>query len=277
LALILIVEDEPLVAQEIKLRLEAQGHQVLATAETGEDALNLVNQVRPELVLMDIGLKGAMDGVDTAASLWSWYGLPVIYLSGYSDRETVMRARHTGAFGYLVKPVKEHELEIAVEMAVMKSQSDAVVRASEWWLRNMLSSFSEAVIATDAGGVVRYLNPEAERQLDRPVEKVVGKPVGEVLHLIDDMTGQPLREPFAKVLTQGATIRTPQRARLRRNPRDPDDEGFRIQYAAVPLKEHDFIAGMVIALREGVEERQTAAVWSELVNLVSKEGPRPPG
>ncbi len=273
MALVLIVEDEPLVAQELKLRLEAQGHQVLGTAATGEDALNLVNQVRPELVLMDIGLKGAMDGVDTAASLWSWYGLPVIYLSAYTDRDTVMRARHTGAFGYLVKPIKEHELEISVEMALMKSQSDAVVRASEWWLRNMLSSFSEAVIATDAGGVVRYVNPEAESQLDRPVEKVVGKPIGEVLHLVDDMTGQPIKEPFAKVLNQGTSIRTPQRARLRRNPRDQEDEGFRIQFAAVPLKEHDYIAGMVIAFREGAEDRQTAAVWSELVNLVTEERP----
>lgn len=122
---ILIVEDEALVAKVIQLTLEKAGYNIASLATTGEEALSLVEQHRPNLVIMDIVLRGPMDGIEAAKQIRSRWGVPIIYMTSYADAETVNLAKMAEPFGYLVKPVQPKELTATVEMALFKARLEA--------------------------------------------------------------------------------------------------------------------------------------------------------
>src|SRR5688572_2692269 len=110
---ILVVEDERLVAKDLQRSLTNLGYQVPATAASADDAIRLASDRCPDLVLMDIRIKGDLDGIETAQILRHKFDVPVVYLTAYADEETVARAKVTEPFGYLLKPVKEGELRSA--------------------------------------------------------------------------------------------------------------------------------------------------------------------
>lgn len=143
---IFIVEDEAIVASDIKETLISLGYTAAGTAKSGELALEKIQQNRPDLVLMDIHLAGEMDGVDTAGKIHALYGIPVIYLTAYADKALLERAKVTEPYGYVVKPYDERELHSVIEMALYKHRIEgeikkrdailfAVSSAVEWLLR----------------------------------------------------------------------------------------------------------------------------------------------
>ena len=115
---ILIVEDDFIVAIDLKLHLEKMGYNVLDITDNGNDALNKTRETNPDLILMDIHLKGNIDGIDTAQKITDLYHVPVIYLTGYNDKNTRKRANTTEPFGYIVKPFEDNEIKILIGMAV---------------------------------------------------------------------------------------------------------------------------------------------------------------
>ncbi|MBV9384888.1 MAG: response regulator [Chroococcidiopsidaceae cyanobacterium CP_BM_ER_R8_30] len=117
-AKILVVEDETIVAKDLQRRLTRIGYVVPTTASSGEEALSKAKEVSPDLVLMDIRLKGKMDGVETAKQLQSCFNIPVIYLTAYTDKEISERAKVTQPLLYLLKPFKEKELCAAIATAL---------------------------------------------------------------------------------------------------------------------------------------------------------------
>jgi PAS domain S-box-containing protein len=119
---ILIVEDEQIVAKNIEKRLTAAGYQVVASVATGEEAIEKVKNAEPDIILMDIKLKGKIDGIETADLLRKNYQLPVIFLTSYTDEETFQRAKNTEPFGYLIKPFETKDLNRAVELALYKNK-----------------------------------------------------------------------------------------------------------------------------------------------------------
>lgn len=121
---ILIVEDERILALGLKKKLEKLGFKVTATVSTGEDAIKSVKTDKPDLILMDIVLKGEMDGIDAAKLIISLHDIPVIYLTAYADDETINRAAQTYPYGYLMKPYKERELKANIDMALQKFQHE---------------------------------------------------------------------------------------------------------------------------------------------------------
>lgn len=117
---ILVVEDEVITAEHIKLALKNQGYQVVDVITSGEDAINKVEEETVDLVLMDIHLRGKMDGVEAAEEIWRGFSIPVIFLTAYSDEKTLKRAKIAdlsgkGSFGLLNKPFKEEDLHSVVE------------------------------------------------------------------------------------------------------------------------------------------------------------------
>lgn len=160
---ILIVEDESIVAWDIMNRLQAMGYAVCGIATTGEDAIIAADAKRPDLVLMDIKLKGKMDGTEAARVIAERFGIPVIYLTAYTDEETVQRARDAVPFVFLVKPIDAHELRSNVEMALYRHRLEQHIKMNEEWLAAILRSIAEGVIATDGQGMIRFMNPVAER------------------------------------------------------------------------------------------------------------------
>ncbi len=120
---ILVVEDERVVARDLQKSLTDLGYQVPHTCASGEQAIRLAGDERPDLVLMDIRIQGERDGIETAAVLRERFGVPVVYLSAFADRETIDRAKRTEPYGYLVKPVKEGPLRCAIEIALNLSEA----------------------------------------------------------------------------------------------------------------------------------------------------------
>jgi len=117
---ILVVEDEHIVAMGIKKMLKSLGYQVTGIASTGEDAISKAESTFPDLVLMDIMLKGNIDGIEAAREIIKRFDLPIVYLSAYSDSKILERAKQTGPFGYIVKPFEEKDLYSSIEMALQR-------------------------------------------------------------------------------------------------------------------------------------------------------------
>lgn len=155
---ILVVEDESIVAKDIQNTLIRLGYEVPATASSAASAYEKLEQVQPNLVFLDIKLKGEEDGIDIAAHIKEKYNIPVIFLTSYVDQETLDRAKFTEPYGYIVKPFNESDLKTTVEMALFKYSRDREVRESQQRLANALSNVEEAIMITDTDGRITYLN-----------------------------------------------------------------------------------------------------------------------
>ena len=125
---ILIVEDEFLLAKSLGKNLQALGYGVPAVVPSGEEAVQKTGEMQPDLVLMDIKLQGEMDGVEAAEQIRTRFDIPVVYLTGYADEETLQRAKITEPFGYILKPFQARELHSTIEMALYKHEMDKKLR-----------------------------------------------------------------------------------------------------------------------------------------------------
>lgn len=151
---ILIVEDESIVALNIKNRLEALGYIIVATTSSGESAIQIAQENNPDLVLMDIKLKGVIDGIEAATQIWNRFQIPVVYLTAYSDEETVERAKVTEPYGYILKPFEAKDLGTTIEISLYKHQMERKLREREQWLTTTLKCIGDAVITTDSQGLI---------------------------------------------------------------------------------------------------------------------------
>lgn len=161
-ATILVVEDETIVAKDIQCTLARLGYKVPATATSGEEAVRKAGEIQPDLVLMDIVLKGPMDGVETARELRIRYDVPVVYLTAYADDHTLQRVKETAPGGYLLKPFQPSELRPTIEMALHRAHLERHVRESLRWLATTVRCVEDGVVTTNGKGRVTYLNPAAE-------------------------------------------------------------------------------------------------------------------
>lgn len=127
---ILVVEDERIVAKDISKRLKDLGYGVVAAVSSGEAAIETATEARPDLVLMDIQLKGSVDGIEAAEKIRSELNIPVIYLTAYADENTLQRAKVTEPFGYIIKPFDERDLHAAIEIALRRRLAESAVRVA---------------------------------------------------------------------------------------------------------------------------------------------------
>jgi len=202
-ARILVVEDEGIVAMEIKDRLEGLGYKVSELASSGEEAIQKAQRVLPDLVLMDIILKGSMDGVEAAEKIRANLGIPVVYLTAYSDDSTLQRAKITEPFGYILKPFDERELYSTIEMALYKHKMERKLMESEQWLATTLKSIGDAVIATDEGGSITFMNPASEMLTGWKKDEALGIELCEVFKVVDEDTLTPIESPVTSALNSG--------------------------------------------------------------------------
>ena len=121
---VFIVEDQNIIALDLKLRLKKLGYRISGIAASGEEALAGINNSHPDVVLMDIILRGDMDGIETAKKICEQNKTPVIFLTSHSDKETKSRALKTHPRGYLLKPVNETELKHSIDKAILRNKKD---------------------------------------------------------------------------------------------------------------------------------------------------------
>ena len=184
-AQILVVDDERLVATAIQNELEQFGYGVTGIASRAQEAVEKAMANRPDLVLMDIQLKGDEDGIDAAHSIQARSGIPVVYLSAFSDPETVARASETTSYGYLLKPYEERELQTTIEMAIAKHRAEKKLEETQRWLSAIHNGIGEAVIALDTENRIRFINPATEALTGWESQDAVSMPADRVCHLVD--------------------------------------------------------------------------------------------
>jgi len=187
---ILIVEDEGIIAGHIASRLRKSGYEVAGIAESSEQALTQISELKPELVLMDIQIKGPMDGIETVAALRECSDIPVIYLTAHMDDGTINRAKLTRASAFLSKPIHHAALATAIEMAIYKHRADGQVQQQRAWISTILSTMANAMVVIDRSGKVQFLNGLAEDLTGWTNEEANDMDLAEVLPMVDPRTGK---------------------------------------------------------------------------------------
>ena len=137
---ILIVEDESIVAKDIQHSLKKLGYTVVGICSTGEDAIKTAEDVKPDLVLMDIMLKGEMSGIEAAGQIREKFNIPIIYLTAYADESTLSKAKVSEPYGYIIKPFKEIDLHTSIEMAIYKHEKETDVKKERDFLYSIVEN-----------------------------------------------------------------------------------------------------------------------------------------
>jgi PAS domain-containing protein len=149
---------------------------------------------------MDIRLKGSIDGIEAAAQIRSRFQIPVVYLTAYTDEETLNRAKLTQPYGYILKPFESRDLCTTIEVALYNYQMEQQRRERERWLATTLKSIGDAVITTDSQGLVTFMNPVAEALTCWKQEEVLGSNLSQVFQTINEITREVVESPVALAL-----------------------------------------------------------------------------
>ncbi len=159
---IMVVEDEGVVAMQIAETLKGLGYDVPMIAMTGEEAVTKLLETEPDLVLMDIHLRGGVSGIEAARRIRQRLDVPVVYLTAFSDSETLDQAQLTEPYGYVLKPYEEKSLHAILQMSLMKHRRTRNMRENGWWMTAVAASMMEAILICDPKGYVKFANPSAE-------------------------------------------------------------------------------------------------------------------
>ncbi len=203
-ARILIVEDERITAEDLGDVLTSLGYSVVGSASSGADAVVLAEETQPDLALMDIQIKGGMDGTETARILRQRFNIPVIFLTAHADSSTVGRAKSAEPLGYIVKPFRERELHAAIEIALHKQEKDLKSLTESELLTATLRAISDGVISVDSSESITFLNPAAESWTGWISHEAVGRQLRDVFPLMDAASGEGVETPLWRVLGEGS-------------------------------------------------------------------------
>jgi len=157
-AKILIVEDEAVVAENLEMVIDDGGYDVVGRADNADDAVTAASELKPDLIVMDIILRGQKNGIDASYEIKEKLDIPVIFLTAYSDFKLVDRAKSTEPYAYIVKPFQEGELFASIEMALYKSQIERRLRESETKFRDLTELLPQTVFETDERGNLTFAN-----------------------------------------------------------------------------------------------------------------------
>ncbi|WP_392533571.1 ATP-binding protein [Nostoc sp. C117] len=196
---VLIVEDEYILAINLQENLESLGYTVLDIADSGQMAIEKATELLPNLILMDIRLRGEMDGIQAGEQIWLRLQIPIIYVTGHSDKSTVERATLTSPFGYILKPIKEQELYVAIQTALNRYNR-------EQFLTSVLRGMGDGVIVVDTELHVKYINQVAEALTGWQWDEAKDKMLTEIIQLIDEQTQMTVENPIIAALQQKTVI-----------------------------------------------------------------------
>ncbi len=178
---ILIVEDEGVVAKDIQMRLERLGYAVVGIAYSGDDAVETAGRFSPDLVLMDIKLRGDMDGIEAARQIRDRFNIPVIYLTAYTDDMTLKFAKIAEPYGYIVKPFGDRELHSNISMALYKHKAEKALRESENRYRAVIENATEGIVVAQ-DRTLQFVNPQFIVIMGYSEKELTSRPLIEFVH-----------------------------------------------------------------------------------------------
>ncbi len=253
---ILIVEDERIIAMDIKHSLLNLGYEVVGMAASGEDAIVKAGESCPDLILMDIMLQGEIDGIEAAEQIRQFYNIPLVYLTAYANDSILERAKITQPFGYVLKPFRETELVSNIEIALYRHKMEKKSQNRQHWLTATLRSISDGVIATDVSGRVIFMNPAAEFLTDWDLEEAKGVDINQLLQIYDEVTRKPVGLADQQLFPKQDFFTPPiPNLLVTRNGSEKI-----IDYRVAPIvNEADGIIGLIFLFRDITEQRQLEA------------------
>ena len=267
---LLIVEDEAVVARDLQGALSRAGYEVTGMCRTAEEAVEATRAQQPDVVLMDIQLADGMDGIDAAGRIQRDMARPVVFLTAHADEATVARARAAQPYGYLLKPFHESELRSVVELAASRHHAERRVRASEEQFVSTLRSMADGVISTDVFGLIRFMNPVAERLTGWQSAEAEGRPLHEVFRV--SLPDGAALEPQGLVSGPGGQLRTIVLT-------DREGAVIPIEDNTAPIRDPDgALTGIVILFRRkenapvlpaALNGTAAASPWPNLAGIVS--------
>lgn len=262
---IMVVEDEGVVALQIRESLQGMGYEVPLVALTGEEAVARLLETEPDLVLMDIQLKGALSGIDTAQRIRKRLDVPIVYLTAFSDAETLVQAQLTEPYGYILKPFEEKGLHAIIQMSLLKHSRAHSFRDNGWWMSAVAASMVEAVLISDPKGYVKFVNPSMEVLLGRRQPDVLERRLSELVQLIDAETRAPLPFPVTEPLLEGKSAMRGNCLLVAGQERE-----LPVEFSASPLRSPEgTLFGILFVFRETApRERIHALVMREMEELV---------
>jgi PAS domain S-box-containing protein len=247
---VLIVEDEGLIAHDIAARLEVLGHKVVDTVSTAAEAVEMAPKA--DVVLMDIRIDGPKDGIEAAREIRERRHVPVVFLTAHADRSTLERAKITGPFGYLVKPLATASLQSAIEVAVYRHRMERNLEEQEAWLRTTLASVADATVVTGPDGRIRTLNRAAETALSWTTAEAARLHYSKVLPFLTPQ-GDPA-EPVELALVRDEPVDLDPRWKLLTR----DGQELIVEGSAAPVRDAHEVFGAVLTFRD-----ITARRWQE--------------
>ena len=166
---VLIIEDEFITASALSYIIDGMGFHVVGTADTGEEAVKAAGDLSPDVILMDIMLKGEMNGITAAGIIRQKYDIPIIYLTGQADDVTITHALESEPFGYIIKPFEEKNLKTSIMMALYKHDLDKKLNASERRYRAIAELAEDSIYIFNPDSSLAYINTYAARFFDVPL------------------------------------------------------------------------------------------------------------
>jgi len=261
---VLLVEDEALIAEEIRHSLERAGLIVSGTPSSAQEAIESCLKCRPDIAIVDLRLKGNVDGIDTASTLRTQFNIPIVFLTAHANESDLERAKKVEPVGFVMKPVVIPELVGGLKLGLVKHEAERKLRASEQRLATTLRCFSDAVIVVDRDAKVTFLNESSFRLLKTSTENAIGRPLTAILNLIhpherhsllpDILTAPPLIESK----NQGTQL--PQKGILIRG---KDEVPLEIQ--SVPMEDGSGTTiGTILVMRDISEQLRVDAIRLQL-------------
>ena len=197
---ILVVEDESIVARDIRNMLAGLGYEVTAVVSGAMAAIQKAQETGPDIVLMDVMLNGDITGVEAAEQIYTNFSIPVVYLTAFADSTTVQQAKKTEPFGYIIKPFEERELQTTIEIALYKYKMQMELKDRERWLSTILKSIGDGVIATNKNGAITFMNPLAETLTGWKLDQALDRTLRDVFKVMNQKPGKMQRISVKKIL-----------------------------------------------------------------------------
>lgn len=257
---ILVVEDETLVGLELKEDLERLGYFVPEVLESGEAVVQAVARLQPDLLLMDIRLRGSLDGIEAAYQAKAEFDVPVIYLTAYSDSDTLRRAALTGPDAFLLKPFDERELAANVELSLSRAKSGEPLRREFRGAVSLVDALEEAALIADLDGRIAHANRAAVALLQVSDSSLLDRV--ELSRILEPSWKDPGRK-FVKVQGEGQDGKAASVKRLQRA--DGREYGYLVVFGGMDRRERQIL------------EASAAEANSALIRLLPGSGAAGPG
>jgi PAS domain S-box-containing protein/putative nucleotidyltransferase with HDIG domain len=250
---IMVVEDNRIIAASIKSTLESLDYRVPAVVSSGVDAVKKAEKDHFDLILMDIVLEGEIDGIEAASQIRSRFNIPVVFLTAYSDKKMLERAKITEPFGYIIKPFEEKELHSTIEIALYKHDMEKELRESRKWFSTTLNSIGDAVIATDKKGSITFMNSVAEALTGWKQKEALGKDLKDRIRLVLNDEAYSQKKNKGKASEKGRIIHYVDQAMLI----DKGSKEIPVDYSDAPIRdEQGGVLGSVLVFRDVSERKQ---------------------